>query len=81
MFLLKTFVAHKFMFVLFGFIISTTFVVIVYTLVSVFGNSGKVVAIILLVMQLGASGGTFPIQMTPEFFQKVHAFMPSYTCT
>ncbi|HHY22165.1 MAG TPA: YhgE/Pip domain-containing protein [Bacilli bacterium] len=76
MFLLKTFVAHKFMFVLFGFIISTTFVVIVYTLVSVFGNSGKVVAIILLVMQLGASGGTFPIQMTPEFFQKVHAFMP-----
>ncbi|MEK4253337.1 YhgE/Pip domain-containing protein [Ureibacillus sp. FSL K6-2830] len=76
MFLLKTFVAHKFMFVLFGFLISTTFVTIVYTLVSVFGNTGKVIAIVLLVMQLGASGGTFPIQMTPAFFQKIHAFLP-----
>lgn len=76
MFLLKTFVAHKFMFVMFGFLISTTFIVIVYTFVSVFGNTGKVIAIILLVMQLGASGGTFPIQMTPVFFQKIHAYLP-----
>ncbi|KMY51911.1 YhgE/Pip domain-containing protein [Peribacillus loiseleuriae] len=76
MFLLKTFVAHKLMFVLFGFLISTTFVTIVYTLVSVFGNTGKVIGIVLLVMQLGASGGTFPIQMTPTFFQKIHEFLP-----
>lgn len=76
MFLLKTFVAHKLMYVLFAFIISTTFVVIIYTFVSVFGNTGKVIAIIMLVMQLGASGGTFPIQMTPEFFQRIHAFLP-----
>lgn len=75
-FLLKTFVTHKIMFVLFGFLISTAFVIIVYTFVSVFGNTGKVIAIILLVMQLGASGGTFPIQMTPVFFQKIHGFLP-----
>lgn len=76
MVLLKTFVAHKLWFVLFGFFVSIVFVTIIYTLVSVFGNSGKVAAIILLVMQLGASGGTFPIQMTPEFFQKIHNFLP-----
>lgn len=76
MFLLKTFVAHKVMFVLFGFIISTTFIIMIYTFVSVFGNTGKVIAIVLLVMQLGASGGTFPIQMTPTFFQKIHEFLP-----
>lgn len=76
MLLLKTFVAHKILFVLFGFLISIVFVTIIYTFVSVFGNSGKVVAIILLVMQLGASGGTFPIQMTPMFFQKIHGFLP-----
>lgn len=76
LFLLKTYVTHKIFYILFAFIISTTFVVIIYTLVSVFGNTGKVVAIILLVMQLGASGGTFPIQMTPDFFQNIHAFMP-----
>lgn len=76
MFLLKTFVAHKVLFVLFGFIISTTFIIMIYTFVSVFGNTGKVIAIILLVMQLGASGGTFPIQMTPKFFQNIHGFLP-----
>lgn len=76
MFILQTFVAHKLMFVLFGFIISTTFIIMIYTFVSVFGNTGKVIAIILLVMQLGASGGTFPIQMTPSFFQKIHEFLP-----
>lgn len=76
MFLLKTYVLHHIWYVLFAFLISTAFIVIIYTLVSVFGNTGKVMAIILLVMQLGASGGTFPIQTTPEFFQKVHVFMP-----
>lgn len=76
MFLLKTYVLHKLLFVIFAILISTAFIVIIYTLVSVFGNTGKVIAIILLVMQLGASGGTFPIQMTPNFFQKIHQFMP-----
>ncbi|WP_240927587.1 hypothetical protein [Paenibacillus thiaminolyticus] len=41
MFLLKTYVLHKFWFVLFGIYISIIFVTIVYTLVSVFGMSGK----------------------------------------
>lgn len=76
MFLLKTYVLHNIWYILFAFLISTTFIVIIYTLVSVFGNTGKVLAIILLVMQLGASGGTFPIQTTPDFFQKIHLFMP-----
>ena len=76
MFLLKTFVLHNIWYILFAFLISTTFIVIIYTLVSVFGNTGKVLSIILLVMQLGASGGTFPIQTTPDFFQKIHQFMP-----
>ncbi len=75
-FLLKTFVVHKVFFILFALMISLTFVTIVYTLVSVFGNTGKVLGIVLLVMQLGASGGTFPIQMTPAFFQTIHTFLP-----
>lgn len=75
-FLLEAYVAHKFYYVLFGMLIGLVFVSIVYTLTSVFGNVGKVLAIILLVVQLGGSGGTFPIQMAPEFFQKIHAFLP-----
>ncbi|WII37249.1 YhgE/Pip domain-containing protein [Paenibacillus thiaminolyticus] len=76
MFLLKTYVLHKFWFVLFGVYISIIFVTIVYTLVSVFGNVGKALSIVLLVFQLASSGGTFPIQMTPAFFQKLHPFLP-----
>lgn len=76
LFIMNVYVVNKLPFVLFGVIISVVFVSIVYTLVSVFGNTGKVIAIVLMVMQLGASGGTFPIQMAPEFFQKISAFMP-----
>ena len=49
---------------------------IVYSLVSVFGNVGKVVAIILLVLQVAGSGGTFPIQLTPKFFQVINPYLP-----
>ncbi|NEZ44308.1 YhgE/Pip domain-containing protein [Paenibacillus alvei] len=76
MFLLKTYVVHKFWFFAFGIFISIIFVSIVYTLVSVFGNVGKALSIVLLVFQLAASGGTFPIQMTPKFFQKLNPFLP-----
>ncbi|WP_019119712.1 hypothetical protein [Brevibacillus massiliensis] len=48
----------------------------VYTLVSVFGNVGKALAIVLLVLQLAGSGGTFPIQVTPPFFQAIHPLLP-----
>ena len=52
------------------------FTILVYTLVSVFGNVGKVVAIILLVLQVAGSGGTFPIQLTPRFFQVINPYLP-----
>ncbi|WP_337441814.1 YhgE/Pip domain-containing protein [Paenibacillus faecalis] len=75
-FLLGTFVADPGWFVLFSVLISSVFMLIVYTLTSVFGNVGKAMAIILLVLQLAGAGGTFPIQMTPAFFQVIYPFLP-----
>src|SRR5699024_5616105 len=75
-FLLNAYVSDKLLYVLFGIIISTVFVTIVYTLVSILGNTGKVLSIILMVMQLGGSGGTFPIQMAPKLFQYISNFLP-----
>lgn len=75
-FILKTYVVDKLWFVLFGMLLSAVFVLIVYTLVSVFGNVGKAMAIVLLVLQLAGSGGTFPIQMTLPFFQAIHPYLP-----
>ena len=49
---------------------------IVYTLTTCFGNVGKAIAIIGLVMQLGGSGGIFPIQMSAPFFQAIYPWLP-----
>ncbi|NFI78021.1 YhgE/Pip domain-containing protein, partial [Clostridium botulinum] len=48
----------------------------IYTLVSVFGNVGKALGVILLVLQISASGGTFPIEVTPGFFQRINPLLP-----
>ncbi|MBB6669847.1 YhgE/Pip domain-containing protein [Cohnella nanjingensis] len=75
-YLLGTYVLEKAWFVLFGMLLSAAFMLIVYTLVSVFGNVGKAMAIVLLVLQLAGAGGTFPIQVTPPFFQAIHPYLP-----
>ncbi|MGC5325792.1 YhgE/Pip family protein [Brevibacillus sp. SYSU BS000544] len=75
-YILGAYVVDKVWFVLFGLILSSVFMLIVYTLVSVFGNVGKAMAIVMLVLQLAGSGGTFPIQVTPPFFQAIHPYLP-----
>lgn len=75
-YLLRTYVVNPGWFILFALLISSIFMLIVYTLVSVFGNVGKAMAIVLLVLQLAGAGGTFPIQMTPPFFQALHPYLP-----
>ncbi|KKO52132.1 YhgE/Pip domain-containing protein [Paenibacillus sp. DMB20] len=76
LFLLGTYVVNRGWFVLFAVIVSGVFMLIVYTLVSVFGNVGKAMAIVLLVLQLAGAGGTFPVQMTPAIFQTIHPYLP-----
>lgn len=63
-------------FILLSLLISLAFTFIVYSLVSVLGNLGKAIAVVLLVIQVAGSGGTFPIQVTPKFFQNVNPFLP-----
>lgn len=76
LYLLKIYCVNPALFVTGILFTSVAFVAIVYSLVSVFGNVGKVTAIILLVLQVAGSGGTFPIQLTPKFFQIINPFLP-----
>lgn len=69
-------VAAPMWFILFGLISSLVFILIVYTLVSVFGDVGKAMAIVLLVLQIAGAGGTYPTALLPEFFQTIHPFLP-----
>ena len=76
MYVLGTQATSPFRFVVFALLISLLFSSIIYTIVCILGNVGKAVCIILLVLQLGSSGGTFPIQMTSKFFQTLYPKVP-----
>ncbi len=59
---------------------SLVFLSIIQFLIINFGDVGKFIAILFLVLQLSASGGTFPIETVPDVFQKFYSFMPmTYT--
>ncbi|MBC1458272.1 YhgE/Pip domain-containing protein [Listeria newyorkensis] len=75
-FLLGVSIASPVYHVLFSMFISVVFMIIVYTLVSLFNNVGKGIAIILLVLQISGAGGNFPIQVSPPFFQAIYPFLP-----
>lgn len=75
-FLLKAYMVNPVLFVLLNLLTSTCFTLIVYSLVSVLGNVGKAIGVVLLVLQVAGSGGTFPIEVTPKFFQILNPFLP-----
>jgi len=76
MYILGTQAVSPYRFVFYGLLISALFSSIIYTIVHLLGNVGKAICIILLVLQLGSSGGTFPIQMTSSFFQALYPKIP-----
>ncbi|MCG6498258.1 YhgE/Pip family protein [Kitasatospora sp. A2-31] len=55
---------------------AAAFVAIDHCLRTAFGTAGDVLSLILLILQLTASGGLYPMQTTPAPFQAVHAFLP-----
>ena len=67
---------HPFKFILAGVVAAVAFTVFVYSLGFTFGDIGKSVGIIFLVIQIGGSGGTFPIDVTPNFFRVLNPYMP-----
>lgn len=55
---------------------SLAFLAVVFLLLRVFGEAGKLFAVLLLTLQLAAGGGVMPIELTGEFFQSVHEWLP-----
>ncbi len=67
---------HPFLFMLAGWFSSIVYVNIIYTLTVSFGDIGKAVSVVLLVIQVAGSGGTFPIEVAPAFFKAVYPLLP-----
>lgn len=57
-------------------LIGITFMSIIQFLIRNFGDIGKFVALIILVLQLAASGGTFPIETISAGFRAVSPYLP-----
>ena len=69
--------AHPFLLFVAGWVTSLVFTLIVYTFVVAFGNAGKALAVLLLVIQISGSGGAYPLQLLPPWFQGVSPFLPA----
>lgn len=55
---------------------SVAFLAIVWALVRVMGDLGKVVAVLLLIVQVSAAGALVPIELSDESFQALHPYLP-----
>ena len=62
--------------VLAGLVASLAFVNIIFALTASFGDVGKAIAVVLMVIQVAGSGGSFPKEMLPGFFQAMYPFLP-----
>ncbi|MCR5668365.1 MAG: YhgE/Pip domain-containing protein [Lachnospiraceae bacterium] len=67
---------HPLYFWLASAIASTVFNLLIYSLVVTFGDVGKAAAVVIVVIQIAGSSGTYPIELLPEFFQRVYKFFP-----
>ncbi|MFS0594249.1 YhgE/Pip domain-containing protein [Cytobacillus horneckiae] len=64
------------LFILFAIITSLTFITLIQFFVTAFGDPGRFIAIVILILQLTTSAGTFPLELIPEPLQAFNAFLP-----
>lgn len=67
---------HPGLFVLCCLITSMTVSMIGYALAVAFGNVGKAIFVVFMIIQIAGSGGSYPIELLPDFFQQVYLFFP-----
>ncbi|MHA7965198.1 YhgE/Pip family protein [Paenibacillus sp. CAU 1782] len=80
LFILKLDVQNVPLFILFSIATSITYMMIVQFFVTTMGNPGRFAAIILLILQLTTSAGTFPLELIPGWMQHVTPWLPmTYT--
>ncbi|MDM5426530.1 YhgE/Pip domain-containing protein [Bacillus mycoides] len=63
-------------FILFSIVTSLAFISLIQCLVTAFGDAGRFIAIITLIIQLTTSAGTFPLELIPKFLQPFNAWLP-----
>ena len=67
---------HRFLYWLAAAVASAAFSCFMYSVTFAFGNVGEALAIVVMVIQVAGSGGTFPIEALPQVFQWIYPFLP-----
>ena len=50
---------------------------LIYAFTVALGNAGKALSVFLLVIQISSAGGSYPLQLLPEWFQNVSPWLPA----
>ncbi|AJO23832.1 YhgE/Pip domain-containing protein [Weizmannia coagulans] len=74
--LLKLHVQSVPLFMIATIVTSLTYMAIIHFLVAAFANPGRYISVIILILQLTTSAGTFPLELIPKPLQAVHDLMP-----
>ena len=69
-------ISNPLMFIFSCYFVSIVFMTIMYSLISVFGEVGKGIAILLLVFQISGSGGIYPIEIMNDIFGFIYPYLP-----
>lgn len=77
MFFLEVQVENPLLYLLSLWFSGLVFAFIIYTLVASLANLGKAIAVIVLILQVTGAGGSFPLQLFPDFFQSISPFLPA----
>lgn len=75
-YLLKCQVVYPGLFLLASCLTSLTFTLLIYALTISFGDVGKAISVVMIVLQIAGSGGTYPIEILPSFYRAVYIFFP-----
>ncbi|WEG08182.1 YhgE/Pip family protein [Microbacterium horticulturae] len=59
-----------------GVLIALAYISIIYALCVAFGHIGRGLCVLLVIMQIPAASGLYPIEMMPGFFRALYPFLP-----
>ena len=57
-------------------LVSMIFMILIYSIISAIGTVRKAIGVVLLVLQISATGGIYPIQIMHPFFRALYPYMP-----
>ena len=75
-FILGIHVVNPLMFIFSSVLVSVVFMVLIYSIISALGLVGKGIAVVLLVIQISATGGIYPIEIMHPFFGTLYPYLP-----